>query len=101
MYLIEIWFQKDQGVLLFTFGVINSPVFHITAIPLIQTLFIEHLLRARHCVGSKELGPCPHGMYSKHVQRYIHGDECSLVQLELNQYWKRPIREIKYKAQVI
>ena len=78
---MEVWFQKDEGFLLFSLGVIPPPIcVHIASMRsfmVIQELFIERPLCAGHCVGSKELGACPPGMYSKHVQRYIHGDESS------------------------
>ena len=43
-------------------------------------------------LSSKEYMPCPRGMYSTHIQRYFCGDKSSPVQVEFNQYWKRPIQ---------
>lgn len=43
-------------------------------------------------LSSKEYMPCPRGMYSTHIQRYFCGDKSSSVQVEFNQYWKRPIQ---------
>lgn len=99
VHLIEMWFQKDQG---FCCSLLASALLQsFTRQPFLWFKNIYWVLHARHCVGGKELRPCPRGLYPKHIQRYIRGEECSLVQLELSQYWKRPFRESKYEAQIM
>lgn len=82
VHLIEIWFQKDQG---FCCSLLASALLQsFTRQPFLCFKNIYWVLHARHCVGGKELRPCPRGLYPKHIQRYIRGEECSLVQLELS-----------------
>lgn len=74
-------FSKDWGFLLLLFsslGLMTPPVCfsHCSySFMAIQKISIKHQLRARHCVGSKESGSFPHGMYSRHIQRYICGEK--------------------------